>query len=99
MVHYYRSEDGIGAYAEGDLLCDTTTGHVSRAVSDGRGIVLVPAEDVSICDSCGEIVADIDAGFSPAVHGMAHECGGRWRRPATGDEIRPLRATSPTQNP
>lgn len=90
MIHYYRSEDGISGYAAGDIICDTATGHVSRAVSDGRGVVLTPANDVSICDCCGEIVTDIDAGFAPAVHGMAHECGGRWMRPATGDEIRPV---------
>ena len=90
MIHYYRSEDGITGYVTGDLICDTTTGHVSRAVSDGRGVALLPAIDVSICDRCGEIVSDIDAGFSPAVHGMAHGCGGKWMRPATGNEISPV---------
>lgn len=38
--------------------------------------------DINKCDKCGEIVSDIDAGFSPAVQGMTHECGGTWRRPA-----------------
>lgn len=33
----------------------------------------------SKCDKCGEVVADIDAGFSPGVQGMKHECGGTWR--------------------
>lgn len=37
-------------------------------------------ESASRCDKCGEIVADIDAGFSPGLHEMAHECGGTWRR-------------------
>ena len=33
----------------------------------------------SRCDKCGETVADIDAGFSPGLHEMGHECGGTWR--------------------
>jgi hypothetical protein len=42
----------------------------------------------SKCDGCGETVADIDAGFSPAVHGMRHDCGGTWRAVvALPDEI------------
>lgn len=35
---------------------------------------------LSICDGCGEIVADIDAGFAPGLHRMAHDCGGTWAR-------------------
>lgn len=35
---------------------------------------------VNRCDRCGEIVSDIDAGFSPGVHEMAHGCGGTWRQ-------------------
>lgn len=38
------------------------------------------AENASRCDKCGEIVADIDAGFSPGLQKMGHECGGQWRR-------------------
>ena len=34
---------------------------------------------LSVCDGCGEVVADIDAGFSPALHAMGHDCGGTWR--------------------
>lgn len=34
----------------------------------------------SRCDRCGEVVSDIDAGFSPGLHAMAHDCGGTWRR-------------------
>jgi hypothetical protein len=41
--------------------------------------------DLNHCDRCGEVIADIDAGFSPAVQEMAHDCGGgqrgTWRRP------------------
>lgn len=37
-------------------------------------------ESASRCDRCGEVVADIDAGFSPGMHAMGHECGGRWKR-------------------
>jgi hypothetical protein len=37
-------------------------------------------ESASRCDKCGEIVADIDAGFSPGSHEYGHECGGTWRR-------------------
>lgn len=37
-------------------------------------------EHASRCDKCGEIVSDIDAGFSPGLHEMGHECGGTWRR-------------------
>lgn len=37
-------------------------------------------ESASRCDKCDETVADIDAGFSPGLHEMAHECGGTWRR-------------------
>lgn len=35
----------------------------------------------SKCDKCGEIVQDIDAGFSPGLHEMGHGggCGGTWR--------------------
>ena len=34
----------------------------------------------SKCDKCGEIVSDLDAGFSPGMHGMKHGgCGGTWR--------------------
>jgi hypothetical protein len=33
---------------------------------------------VSWCDGCGETVADTDAGFSPGVQRMAHDCGGKW---------------------
>jgi hypothetical protein len=45
----------------------------------------------SKCDRCGETVADIDAGFSPGVHGMRHDCGGTWRvvdveDPTSGDD-------------
>jgi hypothetical protein len=44
----------------------------------------------SKCDRCGEVVADIDAGFSPGLHGMAHDCGGTWIRvpdaPESDDE-------------
>jgi hypothetical protein len=32
----------------------------------------------STCDRCGETVADIDAGFSPAAQEMKHDCGGTW---------------------
>jgi hypothetical protein len=31
------------------------------------------------CDKCGEQVSDLDAGFSPGLHAMAHDCGGTWR--------------------
>jgi len=37
------------------------------------------SESASQCDRCGEIIKDIDAGFSPGVHEMAHDCGGTWR--------------------
>jgi len=34
----------------------------------------------SKCDRCGEVVEDIDAGFSPGRHEMRHgHCGGTWR--------------------
>lgn len=33
----------------------------------------------SVCDGCGELVHDIDAGFSPSGQGMAHDCGGTWQ--------------------
>lgn len=33
----------------------------------------------SKCDRCGEIVADIDAGFSVGLQEMGHDCGGTWR--------------------
>ena len=33
----------------------------------------------SRCDGCGEVVTDIDAGFSPGLQSMAHSCGGTWR--------------------
>ena len=34
----------------------------------------------SICNKCGAIEDDMDAGFSPAAHGMMHECGGKWEK-------------------
>lgn len=40
----------------------------------------------SRCDKCGETVDDIDAGFSPALHAMKHDCGGTWRV-AQPDEV------------
>lgn len=33
----------------------------------------------SKCDRCGEVATDIDAGFSPGLHEMKHDCGGTWR--------------------
>jgi hypothetical protein len=36
--------------------------------------------DTDRCDGCGETVRHIDAGFSPALHEMGHDCGGTWRR-------------------
>lgn len=33
----------------------------------------------SQCDQCGEIVTDLDVGFSPGRHEMVHDCGGTWR--------------------
>jgi hypothetical protein len=33
----------------------------------------------SVCDKCGELVADIDAGFSPGLHRMGCKCGGTWQ--------------------
>jgi hypothetical protein len=42
----------------------------------------------SRCNRCGEVVDDIDAGFSPAVHGMSCKCGGRWvAMPSDGDLV------------
>ena len=35
----------------------------------------------SRCDKCGEYVSDVDAGFSPGLHEMKHDCGGTWRCP------------------
>jgi hypothetical protein len=33
----------------------------------------------SKCDRCDEFIADLDAGFSPAMQGMQHGgCGGNW---------------------
>jgi hypothetical protein len=40
---------------------------------------------LSRCDKCGETITDIDAGFSPGLHEMAHECGGTWRVVETTD--------------
>lgn len=44
---------------------------------------VVHADTTSIytdtCDGCGETVSHIDAGFSPALHEMKHDCGGTWR--------------------
>ena len=39
----------------------------------------LPGGSTSRCDRCGEVVTDIDAGFSPGLHEMAHDCGGTWR--------------------
>lgn len=35
--------------------------------------------NASRCDRCGEVVTYLDAGFTPDVQEMAHNCGGRWR--------------------
>jgi len=42
----------------------------------------------SKCDRCGEFVADLDAGFCPAIHGMTHhDCGGRWQHATIDDGV------------
>jgi hypothetical protein len=46
---------------------------------------------INVCDKCGETVTDLDAGFSPAIHEMRHECGGTWRRPTDSTEERTMR--------
>lgn len=46
--------------------------------------------NISRCDVCGEIARDIDAGFSPSLLEMRHDCGGTWRR---------LDAIGPTPGP
>ncbi len=30
------------------------------------------------CNKCFETITDLDAGFSPGLHEMAHGCGGTW---------------------
>lgn len=35
--------------------------------------------NASKCDKCGKVVRDIDAGFSPSLQEMAHDCGGTWQ--------------------
>jgi hypothetical protein len=38
------------------------------------------SERASKCSRCGEVVRDIDAGFSPGLQGMGHAgCGGSWK--------------------
>lgn len=41
----------------------------------------------SQCTNCKELVTDLDAGFSPGLHSMMHECGGTWERVNLDDEI------------
>jgi hypothetical protein len=41
----------------------------------------------STCDRCSEVVADIDAGFSPGRQGMSHDCGGKWRVTSAAERI------------
>lgn len=43
---------------------------------------LAYTSDMNICTLCGETITDMDAGFSPAMLGKSHSCGGRWIRPA-----------------
>lgn len=33
---------------------------------------------MNVCSGCGELVTDLDAGFSPGLHHMGHDCGGTW---------------------
>lgn len=40
---HYRTETGVSAYQEGDLLINDDTGERSRVVRDGRGLCLEPA--------------------------------------------------------
>lgn len=37
-------------------------------------------DHIDRCDVCGAVSTDIDAGFCPSLHGMAHDCGGTWQR-------------------
>jgi hypothetical protein len=83
-----RDDDGveIGAYQ----LDPPSPGIVERIGAhwscqlEGRSgywMLLRPREAAaSRCDKCGEVITDLDAGFSPAAHGMEHKgCGGTWR--------------------
>lgn len=48
----------------------------------------------SRCDKCGEAVESIDAGFSPGLHEMRHDCGGTWREvDARAVTVTPLNTT------
>lgn len=79
MIIKYRAEDGVTGYRAGDVLV-ADDGTVSVAVPDGWGVTLEPlGNHRDYCSRCGEVVTHLDAGFSPAVHGMKHDCGGTWR--------------------
>lgn len=41
----------------------------------------------SRCDKCSEVVDDLDAGFSPGLHEMGHDCGGTWRVVADAEAV------------
>lgn len=79
MIIRYKAEEGIAGYHAGDVLV-ADDGTVSVAVQDGRGVALEPlGPHRDYCDGCGEVVTHLDAGFSPAVHAMRHDCGGAWK--------------------
>lgn len=46
MIRRYKSTDGITGYSEGDILVCEDTGERLRVVRDGRGLCLVPCDDV-----------------------------------------------------
>ena len=51
------------------------------------------------CSKCGEIVKHIDAGFSPALQGMGHDCGGKWVPDAPPGWDDPDAPTPPRRHP
>ena len=52
---------------------------ITDLAQEERDRVRGEEEEADRCGRCGEVVHHIDAGFSPANHGMVHGgCGGRW---------------------
>lgn len=47
-----------------------------------------PKKNMNICDQCGVVISDLDAGFSPALKKMEHDCGEDYDRP--GNWVRPF---------
>lgn len=84
---WHRTCDRCGAHWEMSPLClyiDRASRTVCVPVERPAGSLADhpqhEPDHLDVCDSCGDCVTDLDAGFCPSLQGMGCECGGHWRR-------------------